>query len=106
MPTVNNRLAYAQGLMAKGRHAEALPILEAVLATDQIHCQAMHDLALCHLACNAPEAAVAMLERLMQRDFRWGYYKAWRTMIDAQVACQKPDEALKACRELAKMVPT
>src|SRR5437764_364414 len=32
MPTVNNRLAYAQGLMAKGRHAEAIPILEGVLA--------------------------------------------------------------------------
>lgn len=106
MPTVNNRIAYAQGLMAKGRHAEAIPILEAVLAADQIHCGAMHDLALCHLACNAPLQAVAMLDRLLKRDFRWSYYRAWRTLIDAQVACDKPDEALKACRELAKMVPT
>jgi hypothetical protein len=106
MPTVNNRIAYAQGLMAKGRNAEAIPLLEAVLAADQIHCQAMHDLALCHLACNAPEAAVAMLKRLLERDYRWSYYRAWRTMIDAQAACHRPDEALKACRELAKMVPT
>jgi len=106
MPTVNNRLALAQGLMAKGRHAEAIPILEAVLGADQIHCQAMHDLALCHLACEAPEQAVVMLQRLLQRDYRWAYYKAWRTLIDAQSACQKPEEALKACRELTKMVPT
>jgi hypothetical protein len=106
MPTVNNRLAFAQGLMLKGRHAEAIPILEAVLATDQIHCQAMHDLAVCHLACNAPEHAIAMLQQLLQRDYRWAYYKAWRTLIDAHAASQKPDEALKACRELAKMVPT
>jgi hypothetical protein len=106
MPTVNNRLALAQGLMAKSRHREAIPILEGVLAADQIHCQAMHDLALCHLACGAPEQAVAMLQRLLQRDYRWAYYKAWRTLIDAQGACKKPEEALKACRELAKMVPT
>ena len=106
MPTVKNRLALAEGLMAKGKHAEALPILEAVLATDHIHCQAMHDLALCHLACGEPERAVAMLETLLARDYRWSYYRAWRTMIDAQSACDRPAEALKACRELAKMVPT
>jgi hypothetical protein len=47
-----------------------------------------------------------MLRKLLDRDYRWGYYRAWRTLIDAQVACQKPDEALKACRELAKMLPT
>src|SRR5262245_16632093 len=106
MPTVNNRLALAEGLMAKGKHAEALPILEAVLATDQIHCQAMHDLALCHLACGAPDRAVEMIERLLARDFRWSYYRAWRTLIDAQTACANPAQALKAARELAKMVPT
>jgi hypothetical protein len=105
MPTVNNRVAFAQSLMAKGRHAKAIPILEAVLATDHIHCGAMHDLAVCHLACQAPDRAVAMLQRLLERDFRWSYYRAWRTLIDAQVACGKPEEALKACRELAKMVP-
>jgi hypothetical protein len=106
MPTVNNRLAFAQGLMAKGRHAEAIPLLEGILATDQIHCQAMHDLAVCHLACQSPEQAVAMLKKLLDRDHRWSYYRAWRTLIDAQSACGKQDEALKASRELAKMVPT
>jgi hypothetical protein len=105
-PTVNNRIAYAQGLMAKGRHAEAIPILEAVLAADHIHCGAMHDLAVCHLACAAPEKAVAMLQNLLERDFRWSYYRAWRTLIEAQVACRNLPEALKAARELAKMVPT
>ena len=105
MPTVNNRLAYAEGLMAKGRHAEAIPLLEAVIAVDQIHCQAMHDLALCHLACNEPAKALAMLKRLMERDHRWSSYRAWRTLIDAHVANKDAAEALKACRELAKMVP-
>src|SRR5207245_6342976 len=95
MPTVNNRLAFAEGLMPKGRHAEAIPLLEAVLAADQIHCQAMHDLAVCHLVCGASEQSVAMLKKLLERDYRWSYYRAWRTLIDAQSACNKPDEALK-----------
>src|SRR6185436_19503750 len=103
MPTVNNRLALAEGLMAKGRHAEAIPILETVLATDQIHCQAMHDLAVSQLACAAPEQAVVTLKRLLERDYRWAYYRAWRTLIEATTACRKPEDALKACRELAKM---
>src|ERR1017187_5655382 len=81
MPTVNNRLAFAQGLMAKGKHAEAIPLLEGVLATDQIHCGAMHDLAVCHLACGAAEESVAMLKKLLERDYRWSYYRAWRTLI-------------------------
>lgn len=105
-PTVNNRLAYAEALMAKGRHAEAIPLLEAVIAADQIHCQAMHDLALCQLACNEPAKSIAMLKRLLERDYRWSNYRAWRTLIDAHEANNDPAEALKACRELEKMVPT
>lgn len=105
-PTVNNRLALAEALMEKGKHAEAIPLLEAVLAADQIHCQAMHDLALCHLVCNQPQQAVAMLDRLMRRDSRWSYYRAWRTLIDAHVACGQPGDALKAARDYERMVPT
>ncbi len=105
-PTVNNRLALAEALMERGKHADALPLLEAVLAVDEIHGQAMHDLALCHLACQEPQQAVAIIERLLKRDSRWSYYRAWRTLIDAHVACGQPAQALKACRELEKMVPT
>lgn len=105
-PTVNNRIAYAEGLMAKGQHAEAVPLLEAVIAADQIHCQAMHDLALCHLACKEPVKAIALLKRLMQRDYRWSNYRGWHTLIDAHMANKDAVEALNACRELAKMVPT
>lgn len=105
-PTVNNRLALAEALMEKGKHADAIPLLEAVLAVDEIHGQAMHDLALCHLACQEPQQAVTLIQRLLKRDSRWSYYRAWRTLIDAHVACDQPAEALKACRELEKMVPT
>jgi hypothetical protein len=105
-PTVNNRIAYAEGLMANGEHSEAIALLEAVIATDQIHCQAMHDLALCHLACKEPAKAIAMIKRLHERDYRWSNYRAWRTLIEAHVANNDAPGALKACRELEKMVPT
>lgn len=105
-PTVVNRMALAQRLMERGHHAEAIPLLEAVMAADDIYCQPMHDLAVCHLAGNEPAKAVALLKRLLQRDYRWSHYRAWRTLIDAHSACNDPVEALKACRELEKMVPT
>jgi predicted Zn-dependent protease len=35
----------------------------------------------------------------------WWFYRAWRTLIDAHLACKQPEEALKACRELARMAP-
>jgi hypothetical protein len=105
-PTVNNRLALAEALMEKHRHNEAIPLLQAILESDHIHCQAMHDLALCHLAVNQPKDAVAMLERLMKRDSRWSYYRAWRTLIEAHVACDDQTKALDACRDYVRMVPT
>ena len=105
-PTVVNRMALAQALMAKGKHADAIALLEAVMAADDIYCQPMHDLAVCHLAGKEPAKAVALLKRLLQRDYRWSHYLAWRTLIDAHSACNEPAEALKACRELEKMVPT
>jgi hypothetical protein len=105
-PTVVNRMALAQRLMEKGLHAEAVPLLEAVMVADDIYCQPMHDLAVCHLAGNEPSKAVALLKRLLQRDYRWANYRAWQTLIDAHLACNDPQEALKACRELAKMMPT
>ena len=105
-PTVVNRMALAQRLMEKGMHVEAIPLLEAVMAADDIYCQPMHDLAVCHLAGKEPVKAVALLKRLLQRDYRWSHYQAWRTLIDAHSACNEPLDALNACRELEKMVPT
>jgi hypothetical protein len=104
-PTVHNRTALAQRFMEKDRHREAIPLLEAVLQMDDIYLQPRHDLALCRLACGQPMEAVAILKRLLERDPRWSTYRAWRTLIDAQLACHQPKEALKASRELARMAP-
>jgi hypothetical protein len=105
-PTVHNRTALAERLMEKGRHGEAIPLLEAVLAMDDIYLQPVHDLAVCRLARGQPMEAVALLKHLLERDPRWSSYRAWRTLIDAQLACKQTEAALKACRELARRAPS
>jgi hypothetical protein len=105
-PTVHNRTALAERLMELGRHREAIPLLEAVLAMDDIYLQPVHDLALCRLESGQPMEAVTLLKRLLERDPRWSNYRAWRTLVDAHLACNQPVESLKACRELARMAPT
>lgn len=105
-PTVANRLALAGRLMDKGRHAEAIPHLEAILAAEPGYCPALHALAQCRLATGQPEQAVAPLQRLLDRDRRWSDYKAWYTLIDVHQARGQPADALQACRELEKQVPT
>ena len=105
-PTVANRMALAERLIDKNKHADAIPLLEEVVAADPILCQAMYDLAVCHFACKEPKLAIAFLKKLHARDYRWSNYRGWPTLIDAHVACDEPVEALNACRELTKMVPT
>jgi hypothetical protein len=105
-PTVANRLALAQRLMDKKQHADAIPLLEAILNVEPGYCQALHDLAECRLAAGKAELAIAPLEKLLERDRRWSNYLAWRTLMEVHLACHKPADALRACQELEKHMPT
>jgi hypothetical protein len=105
-PTVVNRLALAERLIDQGAHAEAIPYLEAVLAVESDYCAALHALAVCRLATGAPDEAVALLDKVIERDPRWANYRARRTLIQAHRVRGQPAEALKACREFEKRLPT
>jgi hypothetical protein len=105
-PTVANRLALAHRLMDKDMHEDAIVHVEAILQVEPGYCQALHALAECRLATGEPTHAVHALEKLIQRDRRWSHYRAWRTLIDAHLARREPADALQACRELEKQVPT
>jgi hypothetical protein len=105
-PTVANRLALAHRLMDRGMHEDAIAHLEAILQVEPGYCQALHALAECRLATSEPTHAVTALEKLIQRDRRWSHYRAWRTLIEAHLARREPGDALKACRELEKQLPT
>jgi len=105
-PTVANRLALAERLMDKDEHAEAIPYLEAILAIESDYGIALHSLAECRLATGAAEEAVAPLDKLIRRDYRWSNYRAWRTLIRVHEARGQPADALQTCREFEKRLPT
>jgi len=105
-PTLANRFALAERLLENGAHPEATPHLEAVLAIEPDYCAALHALAVCWLATGAAEQAVAPVEKLIHRDHRWANYRAWRTLIDVQLARGRPADALAACRGLEQRLPT
>ena len=105
-PTLSNHLNLAQRLVEIGRHAEALPHLEAVLKTEPDHGLALYSLAVCHNALGRPADAVPVLEKLLGRDNRWGNYVAWRLLVQAQDAAGDRAAALLSCRELARLAPT
>jgi hypothetical protein len=105
-PTVANRLALAERLMDRDLHEDAVAHLEAILQVEPGYCQALHALAECRLATGEPTHAVHALEKLIQRDRRWSHYRAWRTLIQAHQARREPADALQACRELEKQLPT
>jgi hypothetical protein len=105
-PTVANRLALAERLIETGAHADAIPLLEAVLAIEPDYAVALHALAECRLATDDPEQARASLEKLIRRDPCWSNYRAWRTLLEVHRARGQPADELATCREFAKRLPT
>ena len=54
-----------------------------------------------------PEAqATTFDDRELESRERWSHYRAWRTLIRAHQARKEPGDALQACRELEKQLPT
>ena len=105
-PTVANRIALAERLMEKGAHAEAIPLLDAILRIEPDYSVVLHDLAECRLATDDAEEALAPLEKLIRRDPYWANFRAWRTLLKVHRARGQPADALVTCREFAKRLPT
>ncbi len=105
-PTLTNHLNLAQRLIEVGRHAEAVPHLEAVLKTEPDHGMALYSLATCHHELGRAAEAVPVLEKLLKRDNRWGNYAGWRLLVAAQDDLGDRAGALQSCRELTRLAPT
>ncbi|HEV3118420.1 MAG TPA: tetratricopeptide repeat protein [Gemmataceae bacterium] len=106
LPTIANRLELGERLVDAGEYAEALPHLEAVLARESEHCQALYALAEAHRGLGHPEQAVTPLQKLIARHSGWSDYKAWNALIHVRDICGDQDGALGACRDLARIAPT
>jgi hypothetical protein len=105
-PTMANRLELAERLVEKNAAAEAMPHLQAVLAHEPEHCEALFVLATCHRQQGHAEQAVPLLQTLLKKHPGWNHYSGWHALIDAQVAAGNVAGAVSSCRELVKSVPS
>lgn len=104
-PTVTSHLDLGERLTETGAFAEALPHLEAVLAREPEHGQALYSLAECQRGLGHPELAVGHLQKLIARQPGWRDYQAWRTLIGVRQESGDPAGALTSCRELLRLSP-
>lgn len=105
-PTLANHLAYAERLIEKGQFAGAVPHLEAGLRMEPEHSRVAFCLALCRARQGQADAALPILEKLVEREARWSNYQAWHLLIETRSAAGNPDGALQSCRELVRLAPS
>ncbi|HEY1379128.1 MAG TPA: tetratricopeptide repeat protein [Gemmataceae bacterium] len=105
-PTVASRLELAERLVALGEFAEAVPLVEAVLAREPEHNRAAVLLARCRRGLGRPAEAVPLLKGVVARQPGWGEYAAWYLLIDCCREAEDPFGAVAGCRELAKAAPS
>jgi hypothetical protein len=106
VPTVAGRLELASRLVETHAYAEAVPHLEAVLAREPDHCQALFRLAQARRGLTQPEQAVSLLEKLLARQPSWGNYQALETLVEVRTEAGDQAGALTSCRELARLAPS
>jgi len=85
---------------------EALPCLEAMLAREPEHCQALFLLAQCQRGLGKPSEAVVSLRKLIARHPSWSDYEAWPLLVEACHASGDSAGALTHCRDLARIAPS
>ncbi len=104
--TLASRLELAERLAEAKEYAEALPHLEAVLAREGEHCQALFLLAASHRGLGHPEQALSPLQKLIARHPSWRDYRAWHTLIEVRRETGDLDGALTSCRDLVRVAPS
>jgi hypothetical protein len=105
-PTMVHRLELAERLIESDVAVEAVPHLQAVLAHEPEHCEALYALATCHRRQGQAEQAVPLLQRLLKKHPGWSHYSGWHALIDARVEAGDAAGAVTSCRDLLKAVPT
>jgi hypothetical protein len=105
-PTMANHLELGQRLTEKNEYAEAIPHLEAALASEPEHCQALFCLAQCQRGQGHPEQALPQLQKLIAKQSGWRDYEAWRALVDVREETNDAAGALTTSRELVRLSPT
>lgn len=105
-PTVTNRLDLAERLVETGEFAEAVPLLDAVLAREPEHNRALFLLARARRGIGRPVEAIPLLRSVVARQPGWSEYAAWYLLIDCCRDAGDSAGTIAACRELARIMPS
>jgi len=106
LPTPAHWLELGERLVEDGAFAEAVPLLEGVLAREPDHCRCLFLLAQAHRGMEQPALAVPLLQKLLARQSGWGDYRAWHLLIEVSGKAGDTAAAVARCRELARVAPT
>lgn len=104
-PSLANRLRLAQALHDAGAYDEGAELFAAVLERQPETREALLGLALCRAGQGDDEAAVALLERLIEVDRAFGEYQPWLYLTEALWRLGRRDEALALLERLVATSP-
>jgi hypothetical protein len=105
-PTMANRLELAERLVDTNAVADGVPHLQAVLAHEPEHCQALYVLSTCYRRQGKPEQAVPLLQTLLKKHSGWNHFSGWHALIETRVDMGDAAGAIESCRGLLKAAPT
>jgi hypothetical protein len=105
-PTVTSRLDLAERLVETDEFAEAVPLLEAVLAREPELNRALFLLSRARRGTDRAADAVPLLRSIVARQPAWSEYAAWYLLIDCCRDCEDTPGTIAGCRELARIMPS
>jgi hypothetical protein len=94
VPSVANKLALANALLANERYLDATGMYQQVLRVDKDDREALHGLARAYLGANRAEEALEPLDRLMELDRAYRDYTAATDYAEALWQTGDRDEAI------------
>lgn len=105
-PTLANRLALGQALIARKEYTDALSHLEPALKIEPDHGQVLYAIAVCMVRMDRAPEAIPYLERILAKDPRWGDDQAGVLMVEIHQDLGDHATALVKARQLIQLAPT
>ncbi len=104
-PSFANRMKLATALHDAGQLAEAAELFEGALETHKDDPEALHGLGRCRLELGEPEAAIAPLVKLCEKNRAYRDYAACLDLADAYAKTGRDDEAIELLEGVVKSSP-
>lgn len=104
-PSINHRVALAQGLFDAGRFEDSKAHFEELLARDASHKEALYGLGLCRLELGDSAGTVEPLSQLLEQHRSYRDYAAWPALAEALWKNGEHEECLELLVDLVRAAP-